>query len=337
MVQPNLTGRVDLETPRVAVIIAAYNVAEYVVRAIASAQAQTAGPSEIIVSDDGSSDGTPDVVRRLAERDSRIKLLQSGKNTGPGAARNRAIEATSADWVAILDADDAWKPERLQRLMRAATESGSVIAADNYLRFDDTAGRVVGPAFQESRPLSALTAARFIASEHPLGRVRFGMLKPMVQRRFLQDHGIQYATNIRLAEDFHFFLRVLLEGGKGVLLNEALYIYTLPQSLISGSQSRGSRTKPNLADRVWIADDLIERYAGRVSPETIELLGRYRGWMADIANGHQALDAWRTGHRWRALGLALSRPRSAFSYAWTSPTLKRLRAGIEFKQARPPG
>jgi succinoglycan biosynthesis protein ExoO len=336
MVQSGPIPSADPDAHSVAVIIAAYNVVDYIERAIASVQAQTAQVSEIVVSDDGSTDGTPGLVRRLAERDARIKLVQAGKNTGPGAARNRAIEAATAEWVAVLDADDAWKPERVQRLLQAAIESSSVIVADNYLKFDDAAGRVVGAALPESSSLRPLTTASFIASEHPLGSVRFGMLKPMIQRRFLRDRDIQYATNIRLAEDFHLFLRVLLEGGKGVLLNEALYIYTLPQSLISGSQSRGSRTKPNLTDRVWIADDLIERYAGRVPPETLDLLRRYRGWMADIADGRRALEAWRMGDRWGALGMALARPRSTFSYAWTSPTLKRLRAGIEFKHARPP-
>ena len=335
MMQPASPGD-GIDVTRVAVVIAAYNVATYIERAIASAQNQTLGPTEIIVADDNSTDQTGKVVQSLAARDPRIRWLPAERNSGPGAARNRAIEAASADWVAILDADDAWKPKRLERMLGAAAESGSHIVADNYIRFDDSSGREAGPAFVDERPVSELTVARFIASEHPLGRIRLGLLKPMVRRSFLLERQIQYDTNIRFAEDFHFFLRVLLEGGRGILLSEPLYIYTLPQSLANGVQSRGSRTAPNLADRVWIADDLIERYSGSASPEVVALLRRYRGWMADIANGRQALDAWRTGARWRAVGLAIARPRSAFSYAWTSPTIKRLRAGMEFRHARPP-
>lgn len=324
------------DTQGVAVVIPVYNVASYIERAIASVQNQTYAPAEIIVADDNSTDATREVVRRLAARDMRIRLLPSETNMGPGAARNRAIAAASSDWIAVLDGDDAWKPQRLERMLKAAMQSGSDIVADNYVRFDDSSGREVGPAFRDERPVSELSVARFIASEHPLGRVRFGLLKPLVRRAFLRERDIQYATNIRLAEDFHFFLRVLLEGGKGVLLSEALYIYTLPQSLISGAQSGGSRTNPDLADRVWIANDLIERYSGRVPAEVLDLLRRYRGWMTDIANGRQAHDAWRRGARWRALRLALTRPRGAFSYAWTSPTLKRIRAGLELGHARPP-
>lgn len=336
MLPANSPACVDLSGRRVAVVIAAFNVADCISRAIQSVQAQTFPASEIIVSDDGSSDATSDVVARLAEQDARIRLLRSTTTTGPSAARNRAIEATQADWIAILDGDDAWRPKRLERLMQVAAQSGCAIVADNYTRLDDSSGREVGDAFYDSRPTSALTVSRFISSERPLGRVRFGLLKPMVRRDFLVERDIKYATDVRFAEDFHFFVRVLLEGGQGLLLSEAHYIYTLPQSLVSGSQSRGSRTRPNLSDRVRVADDLLQRYGKTQPPETVALLRRYRGWMTEIADGRRALEAWKMGERWRAVGLALTRPRSTFSYAWTSPTLKRLRAGIEPRMAKAP-
>jgi succinoglycan biosynthesis protein ExoO len=321
---------------RVAVVIAAYNVADSISRAIKSVQAQTVAPVEIVVTDDCSTDGTADVVAQLALTDPRIRLIKSDRNAGPGAARNSAIESTDAEWIAVLDGDDAWKPRRLERLLEVATQGECEIIADNYTRLDDSSGLELGDAFYDARPVSPLTAQRFVASEHPLGRVRFGLLKPMVRRQFLLERGIRYATEIGLAEDFHFFLRVLLEGGKGLLLSEAHYIYTLPQSPISGSQSRGSRTRPNLMDRIWIADDLIQRYGKTQPPEVVVLLHRYRGWMSEIARGRLALEAWKSGQYWRATWLTMARPRSAFSYAWTSPTMKRIRAGFEPKLVRAP-
>jgi succinoglycan biosynthesis protein ExoO len=330
------TTQTDLPGRRVAVVVAAYNVAGCISRAIESLQAQKVAPTEIIVADDCSTDGTGEVVARLAERDPRIRLLTSERNAGPGAARNRAIESTDADWIAVLDGDDAWKPRRLERLLEVATQGDCAIIADNYTRLDDSTGLELGDAFYDARTVSPLTAMRFVGSERPLGRVRFGLLKPMVRRQFLLDRGIRYATEIGLAEDFHFFVRVLLEGGKGLLLNEAHYIYTLPQSPVSGSQSRGSRTRPNLMDRIWVADDLIQRYGKTQPPEVVALLRRYRGWMSEIAHGRLALEAWKKGHHWRAVALAMARPKSAFSYAWTSPTMKRLRAGFEPKLVRAP-
>ncbi len=332
----NISAPVGLPGRRIAVVIAAYNVASCVSRAIESVQAQTVSPYEIIVVDDCSNDGTGEVVARLAESDPRIRLLKSERNAGPGAARNLAIESTDADWVAVLDGDDAWKPRRLERLLDVVGQYNYAIIADNYTRLDDSSGIELGDAFYDARTVSPLTAQRFINSEHPLGRVRFGLLKPMVRRQFLLDRGIRYPTEIGLAEDFHFFVRVLFEGGKGLLLNEAHYIYTLPQSPISGSQSRGSRTRPNLMDRIWIADDLIQRYGKTQTPEVVALLHRYRGWMSEIAHGRLALEAWKKGQHWRAVALAMARPRSAFSYAWTSPTMKRIRAGFEPKLVRAP-
>jgi succinoglycan biosynthesis protein ExoO len=332
----SISAPADLPIQRVAVIIAAYNVAGSIGRAIQSAQKQTISPTKIIVSDDCSTDGTAEIVARMAETDPRIRLLISERNAGPGAARNRAIEATDADWIAVLDGDDAWKPRRLERLLETSEQGDCAIVVDNYTRYDDSAGLELGDAFYDARPVSPLTPTRLIASERPFGRVRFGLLKPMVRRKFLFEHGISYATQVSLAEDFHFFARVLLEGGKALLLNEAHYIYTLPQSPVSGAQSRGSRTRPNLVDRVWVADDLMERYGKTQSPELVALLRRYRGWMREIARGRMALEAWRTGHHLRAVWLAAARPRSALSYAWTSPTMKRLRSGIEPKLVRAP-
>lgn len=321
---------------RVAVIIAAFNVEHCIARAIASAQVQTVSPAEIIVADDGSTDGTAFIVQRLAQQDPRVRLLRTPSNSGPGAARNLAIEAANADWIAILDSDDAWRPQRLERLLEAAETSGCQIIADNYTKLDDSSGKEVGDAFYDSRVTSPISAVRFVMSERPLGRVRFGLLKPMVRLDFLRAQQIRYATDIRLAEDFHFFVRVLLEGGRGILLNEAQYIYTLPSSPANGIRSRGSRTRSNLMDRAWIAEDLIARYSHDQHPEVMAALHRYRRWMHEIAVGGQARDAWREGERWRALRLVLGNPRGTLFYLWTTPTVKRLRARVEPKVVRAP-
>ena len=89
-------------------------------------------------------------------------------------------------------------------------------------------------------------------------------------------------------------------------------------------------------DRIWLADDLIQRYGKTQPPEMMALLRRYRGWMSEIAHGRLTLEAWKAGHRWHAVLLAMARPRSTFSYVWTSPAMKRLRAGLEPKLIRAP-
>src|SRR6478752_6225540 len=104
----------------VSVVIPTYNVALCVERAIRSALDQSLQPVEVIVVDDGSTDATCDVVSRLGRDDARIKLLKQLVNKGPGAARNVGFESAKGDWIAILDADDAYFGDRLRDLVKAA-------------------------------------------------------------------------------------------------------------------------------------------------------------------------------------------------------------------------
>jgi hypothetical protein len=100
---------------RISVIIPAHNSAAVIDRAIVSALGQTMPPEEIVVVDDGSTDGTRARVSRYGDR---VKYLWQA-NAGPSAARNRAVGAARGEWVAFLDADDAWQPDKLQRQWQA--------------------------------------------------------------------------------------------------------------------------------------------------------------------------------------------------------------------------
>jgi len=105
------------EGPLVSVVIATYNRAHAVGRAIRSALAQTFDDFEIIVVDDGSADDTAEVVQRI--EDPRIRFLRHEGNLGPSAARNTGIRASRGTYVALLDSDDEWLPEKLDRQVKA--------------------------------------------------------------------------------------------------------------------------------------------------------------------------------------------------------------------------
>ncbi len=100
------------------VVIPLFNKAPHIERAIASALAQTLPPHEIIVVDDGSTDGSLEIVRAM--KDARITVLTRSP-PGPGgyAARNLGVEKATGDWVAFLDADDLWYPDHLINLSNA--------------------------------------------------------------------------------------------------------------------------------------------------------------------------------------------------------------------------
>lgn len=309
--------------------MAAYNSASYLERAVRSVQGQTIGDWELLIADDCSTDDTASVAAALQEADQRIRYIPSQTNTGPGGARNRAIDAARGEWVAVLDADDAWRPDRMEKLIGLAKAHDCDVVADNYVRFDDTAQTELAPVLPDNGVVSPLTAERFLDSEQPFGSVRFGLLKPVIRRAFLNEHGLRYTTEIRYAEDFLLFMDLLLSGARGYLTNEPLYIYTLPQSPLTGRASKGTRTAPKLADRAWLADQLIARYGEGASPAVQRALQRYRRSMIAIHEGQQAHTLWIEGRRLAALGRVVARPDTFAAYAWNQPVVKRLRMRLK--------
>ncbi|MGB7406786.1 MAG: glycosyltransferase family A protein, partial [Pacificimonas sp.] len=109
---------------RVSVVIPLYNKAPHIVETTDSAFAQTRPPDEIVVVDDGSTDGGLALVKTLG--DPRINIFERSP-PGPGgyAARNLAIENATGDWIAFLDADDVWHPDHLADLAAAVEASGN--------------------------------------------------------------------------------------------------------------------------------------------------------------------------------------------------------------------
>src|SRR5277367_594854 len=118
------------------VIIPAYNVSGIIGRAIRSAAAQTFSPLEILVIDDCSTDETIEVVRALGREIPSLRLLSTPANGGPSAARNVGLRAAKADWIGLLDADDAWKPGRLERLWEVARATSADLVADDLVMWD---------------------------------------------------------------------------------------------------------------------------------------------------------------------------------------------------------
>ena len=111
----------------ISVVIPLYNRREEIGRAIASALRQSHAPDEIVVVDDASRDGSAEAVAALG--DSRIRLLRHERNRGAAAARNTGIAVATSDWIALLDSDDEWAPEKLARQLDALRTAPDMPAA----------------------------------------------------------------------------------------------------------------------------------------------------------------------------------------------------------------
>jgi glycosyltransferase involved in cell wall biosynthesis len=134
----------SLQPPLVSVVIPAFNRERYIAETLSSVQAQSVASWEVVVFDDGSSDGTVDVVGEFAARDARIRLA-SGTNGGVSRARNRGLALTDrrSKFVVFLDSDDIWEPEALAALVAALDANPRHSSAHALAKCVDPEGRPI--------------------------------------------------------------------------------------------------------------------------------------------------------------------------------------------------
>lgn len=118
--------------PLVSVIMPSYNVERHIAESIRSVQAQTVPDWELLISDDCSTDGTRAVVERIVAEDPRVQLFPLEENSGAAAARNNSLAHARGRYVAYLDADDLWLPEKLERQISFMEERGAAFSCASY-------------------------------------------------------------------------------------------------------------------------------------------------------------------------------------------------------------
>ena len=121
----------------VSVITPSYNSEKYISKTIQSVQAQTYTNWEMIIVDDCSTDRTCEIIREFSSTDSRIKLLKQESNAGAGAARTKAMRHSIGHYIAYLDADDIWKPEKLEKQIKFMREKECAFSCVSYEVIDD--------------------------------------------------------------------------------------------------------------------------------------------------------------------------------------------------------
>jgi glycosyltransferase involved in cell wall biosynthesis len=234
----------------VSVIIPAYNGGRSLSPTLSSVCNQWLRDLEILVVDDASQDQTHEIARSMSTRDRRVRVIRRATNGGPSAARNTGLDAAKGRWIALLDADDLYLPQRLTVLTDAARSADCDLLADNIMLRCPESGRSLGlaipPALAASHRL--LTAAEFVRRDRPFpgGFQQFGYLMPLIRRAFLDSHNIRYDTDIWCAEDFVLYMRCLLAGARMMLLPQAYYQYTLSYASISRAETNLARNREHL-------------------------------------------------------------------------------------------
>lgn len=260
----------DRPEPLIRVITPAYNAAGFIGRAIDSALGQEGVSVEMVIADDGSGDDTLAVVRALGRQEPRIRPVALTANGGPSKARNAALDAARGEWVAILDADDAILPGRLRHMLEVAEATGADLVLDNFFYYKLDTGQMHGPGLAERPGPERLSLERFIDGARPYApEADYGLLQPLIRRRFLEDHRIRYPAASRHGEDFLFMIDAYLAGAEVALTRAPGYLYTTRSSGLS-------RTRVNYDTQVRDIERLLEREGIKGYPKLLAAL-RQRG------------------------------------------------------------
>lgn len=137
--------------PLVSVIMPAYNSERFIEQAVRSVRMQTMQRWEMIIVDDCSTDKTAEQIKRLAAEDPRIIPVYSERNHGAAESRNIALRQCRGEFVALLDADDVWHPQKLERELERARETDADLVYSSYAMIDEQ-GRVVFPILSWKSP-----------------------------------------------------------------------------------------------------------------------------------------------------------------------------------------
>lgn len=316
--------------PSVSVIIPAFNTAAYIARSITSVLAQGLREVEVIIADDGSTDNTVEVARSFD--DERVRVLVSERNEGVARARNRAIDAATGTYVALLDSDDWFAPDRLEHLVTLARDTGAEMVADDLFLVHDGEDEPWGTLIGQSNELvlepRAISAAEYVHSSTSTGsRLQLGFSQPLVERRLLADHGIRYDTDVSVGEDFWWAMDCFAAGARFVLSPRPGYYYRgRADSLVASDRIE------RLTDGIAAIDRYLERHAGDLAdePELVRALLHKR----ELERREIDYVAF-TGHlkrlRLRAAGRQAARTPHALSYAvremprWMRRSYRRMR------------
>ena len=232
-------------TPRISVVIPTYQRRDGCRRAVASALEQELEPLEVLVCDDGSTDGTEDDLRAWAQEEPRLRYLRLPENQGtPAPARNLGIQSARGDWIALLDSDDRWRPEKLAAQSEHLSNGAYDVVASN-------ATRESGGAYFDLRADKELAREEFLV-HNPI------VVSTAIVRRSkaLSAGGFPRSAAglaIRGVEDYGLWIKLSYLGARFLVLADELAIYAdTGDAQMSSAVSRQEAGVAAVRWRLWM-------------------------------------------------------------------------------------
>lgn len=273
--------------PLVSVIIPCFNSAAFVAEAIESVLAQSYQNLEIILVDDGSSDGTIGVIEEYARNYERVHLIQRGVSSGrPGVARNAGLERASGEFVCFLDADDYWSPSRVETLLRLLLEHEDCVAAFHDIELVDEQGRFIERYLEKF----SIEAKKYLSwaggSVYRCDRqffifqsIHYGAIHTisvMIAADRLGRQQLRFDSRYRIGEDTDLWIRLGL-AGPIVYLDEVLASYRQHPKSITRDRVRVQEEMLSLME-----DNFCRVAAAMTDDEQTALRGRIASYYASL-------------------------------------------------------
>jgi hypothetical protein len=210
----------------VSIITPSYKSAKFISQTIKSVLNQTYQDWEMIIVDDVSPDNSNEIIEEFIKKDSRIKLIKLEKNSGPAVARNRAIEEAKGRYIAFLDADDLWMPEKLEKQMAFMNQNNLSFTYSSYTLIDE-----------DNNNLGSFTTKENITYNSMLKTCSVGCLTAIYDTKKL---GKVFMPNILKRQDYGTWLQILKEikSTKGIL--EPLATYRILENSVSSNKIKAS-------------------------------------------------------------------------------------------------
>ena len=216
----------------VSIIMAAYNAEKTIEQAINSVLSQTYTNFELLVVNDCSKDRTVELVKSIAATDQRVRLISNVKNSGVSYTRKHGLEEANGSWIAILDSDDAWAPDKLEKQIELQKKMNADLL-------------FTGSAFMDSdgQPIDwYLQAPTEVTYRQLLKQNVLSNSSALVRKELYAKY---YAVGDGMHEDFAIWLSILKEGRKAYGVDEPLLIYRIAKSSKSGNKVKAAKMNWN--------------------------------------------------------------------------------------------
>lgn len=238
--------------PVISVITPAYNSEVFIKETIQSVLDQTYSDWEMIIVDDRSKDDTVSLIKEMQDKDARIRLIELEKNSGSAVARNTAIEHSNGRYIAFLDSDDSWYPEKLERQLKFMQDEDVAFSFTEYVRTleDGTETDYISKA-PETVDWDAL-----------MKRCVIGCLTVMIDT---EKTGEVRMVDIRTRQDYALWLSLTRQGYTAYGLQEVLAKYRVVGDSISSNKWKAAK-------RNWYVFRHIE---GQNLPKALWYFGHY--------------------------------------------------------------